>query len=117
MVGYEMLAQAQRDLTPEQVKTQSILGPLFSPISSKDPINHDPENPYNLGIPKASGAAQLLPPLVIPAVLIPSLLVLQALLQCLLGIRALYTILGSPNRPPLSSHLPLSGCGEAEGPS
>lgn len=85
MVGYEMLAQAQRDLTPEQVKTRSILGPLFSPISSKDPINHDPENPYNLGIPKASGAAQLLPPLVIPAVLIPSLLVLQALLQCLLG--------------------------------
>lgn len=35
MVGYEMLAQAQRDLTPEQVKTQGILGPVYSPISSK----------------------------------------------------------------------------------
>lgn len=72
MVGYEMLAQAQRDLTPEQVKTWSILGPLFSPISSKDPSNRDLENPYNLGIPKASGAAQLLPPLVIPAILTPA---------------------------------------------
>lgn len=26
MVGYEMLAQAQRDLTPEQVRFQSTLG-------------------------------------------------------------------------------------------
>lgn len=27
MVGYEMLAQAQRDLTPEQVRFQSTLSP------------------------------------------------------------------------------------------
>lgn len=85
MVGYEMLAQAQRDLTPEQVRTQSTLGPLFSPIFLKDPNNHDPENPHNLGIPKDSGAAQLLHSLVIPVVLITSLLVPQALPQCLLG--------------------------------
>jgi hypothetical protein len=34
MVGYEMLAQAQRDLTPEQVRTWSIPSPhvLFSPL-------------------------------------------------------------------------------------
>lgn len=48
MVGYEMLAQAQRDLTPEQVRAQSILG-LHSPlhlIFSRDPNSHDPEDPH-----------------------------------------------------------------------
>lgn len=103
MVGYEMLAQAQRDLTPEQVKTRSILGPLFSPISSKDPSDQDLENPYNLGIPRASGAAQLLHPLVIPAILVTSLLIPQS------------------STPPfwaaLTLPLPLSGCGETEGTS
>lgn len=69
MVGYEMLAQAQRDLTPEQVRTQSTLGPIFS----KDPNNHGPESPHTPGIPKGSGAAQPLHPLVSPVVLITSL--------------------------------------------
>lgn len=36
------------------------LGPLFSPVSSRDPNNHDPENSHNLGIPGDSRAAQLL---------------------------------------------------------
>ncbi|XP_070286232.1 galactose-1-phosphate uridylyltransferase isoform X2 [Myotis yumanensis] len=113
MVGYEMLAQAQRDLTPEQVKTRSILGPLFSPISSKDLSNQDLENPYNPGIPKAAGAAQLLHPLVIPAVLITSLPVLQALLRCLLGTQSSIP----PSWAALTFPLPLSGCGETEGTS
>lgn len=97
MVGYEMLAQAQRDLTPEQVKTRSILGPLFSPISSKDPSNQDLEHPFNLGIPKATGAAQLLHPLVVPAILITSLLVLQALRHS-----ELHTTLLGSSYPPSS---------------
>lgn len=88
MVGYEMLAQAQRDLTPEQVKTRSILGPLFSPISSKDPSDQDLENPYNLGI---------------PAILVTSLLIPQSSTP--------------PFWAALTLPLPLSGCGETEGTS
>lgn len=74
MVGYEMLAQAQRDLTPEQVRFQSTLGPwvlLLFPIFPRELNNHDPENRYNLG------AAQQYP-LVTLAVFITSLLVLLA---------------------------------------
>lgn len=107
MVGYEMLAQAQRDLTPEQVRTRSALGPLFTPISSRDPNNHDPENPHNLSIPRDLGAAHFLHPLVIPAVLITSLLVPRALTQnSILPFWATLTLL-----------LPLLGCGETKGTS
>lgn len=107
MVGYEMLAQAQRDLTPEQVRTWSTLGPLFSPISSRDPHNHDPENPHHLSIPRDLGAAHFLHPLVIPAVFITSLLVPQALTQN--SILPFWTTFTLP--------LPLLGCGETKGTS
>lgn len=107
MVGYEMLAQAQRDLTPEQVRTWSTLGPLFSPISSRDANNHDPENLHNLGIPRDSGAVQFLHPLVILAVLITSLLVPQALIQNSIP----------PFWAALTLRLPLPGCGETKSTS
>nr|XP_031532426.1 galactose-1-phosphate uridylyltransferase isoform X6 [Vicugna pacos] len=87
MVGYEMLAQAQRDLTPEQVRTWSPLGPWvpFSLLFPQGiPNNHDPENIDNLDVLRDLGAAQLLHPSVIPAVLITSLPAPHALPQCLL---------------------------------
>lgn len=64
MVGYEMLAQAQRDLTPEQVKPQSILALHISShlISSSGLNSHDPEEPHkNLGVARNSVALQLYP--------------------------------------------------------
>uniref|UniRef100_A0A8C9QV01 Galactose-1-phosphate uridylyltransferase n=1 Tax=Spermophilus dauricus TaxID=99837 RepID=A0A8C9QV01_SPEDA len=49
MVGYEMLAQAQRDLTPEQVRTLGHPGSpdhIFSSTFPGHSNNHDSENPY-----------------------------------------------------------------------
>lgn len=56
MVGYEMLAQAQRDLTPEQVRVHALGRHILSPhflTGSQDLGSHHPNQPHkNLHIPR-----------------------------------------------------------------